>query len=65
VPLVDLLYGQNEMHGLARTPDTLHLGCSYHLHSSHHFLSTRGAVIKKKGTASAIPGLSPNPNPNP
>ena len=27
------------------------LGCSYHLHSSHHFLSTWGAVMleKKKG----------------
>ena len=23
----------------------LHLGCSYHLHSSHHFLSTWGVVM--------------------
>ena len=52
VPLVDLLNallraGQN---GLPPTPDTLHLGCSYHLHSSHHFLSTLGAVmLEKKG----------------
>ena len=53
VPLVDLLNallwaGQN---GLPPTPNTLHLGCSYHLHSSHHFLSTWGAVMlsgKKK-----------------
>ena len=50
VPLVDLLdgllcAGQN---GLPPTPDTLHLGCSYHLHSSHHFLSTWGAVMLKK-----------------
>ena len=27
--------------GLPPTPNTLHLGCSYHLHSSHHFLSTQ------------------------
>ena len=38
VPLVDLLNtllraGQN---GLPPTSNTLHLGCSYHLHSSHH-----------------------------
>ena len=26
-------------------PDNLHLGCSYHLHSSHSFLSTWGAVM--------------------
>ena len=42
--------------GLPPTPDTLRLGCSYHLHSSHRFLSTWGAVTmleerkkKKKG----------------
>ena len=34
--------GQN---GLQPTPDNLHLGCSYHLHSSHCFLSTWGAVM--------------------
>ena len=50
VPLVDLLNallwaGQN---GLPPTPNTLHLGCSYHLHSSHHFLSTWGAILQKK-----------------
>ena len=27
------------------TTDNLHFGCSYHLHSSHHFLSTWDAVI--------------------
>ena len=32
--------GQND---LPPTPDTLHLGCSYQLHSSHNFLSTLGA----------------------
>ena len=34
--------GQN---GLPPTPDTLHLECSYHLHSSHRFLSLWGAVM--------------------
>ena len=28
--------------------DTLYLGCSYHLHSSHSFLSTWGLVMLKK-----------------
>ena len=53
VALVDLLNallwaGQN---GLQPTPDTLHLGCSYHLYSSHCFLSTWDVVMlqKKKG----------------
>ena len=41
-----LCYGQDEK-GLPPTPDTLHLGCSYHLHSSHRFLSTCGAVMLK------------------
>ena len=50
MPLVDLLNallraGRN---GLPPTPDTLHLGCSYHLHSSHHFLSTWGVVMLEK-----------------
>ena len=42
-------YGQDEK-GLPPTPDTLNLGCSYHLHSSHRFLSTWGAVtmLEKK-----------------
>ena len=53
VPLVDLLNallwaGQN---GLPPTPNTLHLGCSYHLHSSHHFLSTWCAIMLKKDYA--------------
>jgi len=26
----------------------LHLGCSYHLHSSHRFLSTWGVVMLEK-----------------
>ena len=34
--------------GLPPTPDTLHLGCSYHLHSSHRFLSTWGAKKQKQ-----------------
>ena len=34
--------------GLPPTPYTWHLGCSYHLHSSHHFLSTWGVVMLKK-----------------
>ena len=34
--------GQN---GLPPTPNTLHLGCSYHVHSSHHFLSTWCAIM--------------------
>ena len=29
------------------TLNTLHLGCSYNLHSSHQFLSTWGAVMLK------------------
>ena len=50
MPLVDLLNtllwaGRN---GLPPIPDTLHLGCSCHLHSSHRFLSTWGAVILEK-----------------
>jgi len=31
--------------GLPLTPDILHLGCSYHLYSSHRFLSTCGVVM--------------------
>ena len=38
-----LCYGQDEK-GLPPTPNTLHLGCTYHLHTSHRFLSTWGAV---------------------
>ena len=37
--------GQN---GLPPTLDNLHLGCSYHLQSSHHFLSTWGPVMLRK-----------------
>ena len=46
VPLVDLLNGLlwAGRNGLPPTPNNLHLGCSYHLHSSHRFLSTWGAV---------------------
>jgi len=37
--LITLCNGQDEK-GLPPTPDTLHLGCSsYHVHSSHRFLS--------------------------
>ena len=50
MPLVNLLNallwaGRN---GLPPTPDTLHLGCSNHLHFSHHFLSTWDAVMLGK-----------------
>ena len=38
----------NASWGDAPTPDTLHLGCSYHLHSYHRFLSTWCAVMLKK-----------------
>ena len=49
VPLVDLLItllwaGRN---GLPPAPDTLNLGCSYPLYSSHHFLSTWGVIMLK------------------
>ena len=49
VPLVDLLNGLlwAGRNGLPPTPDTLHLGCSYHLHSSHHFLSTLGVGFSR------------------
>ena len=43
-------YGQDEK-GLPPTPDTLHLGCSYHMHSSHHFLSTLGLIMLEKSLA--------------
>ena len=50
MPLVDMLNallraGRN---GLPPTPDTLHFGCRYHMHSSHHFLSTWGAVMLER-----------------
>ena len=41
-------YGQDEK-GLPPTPGTLRLGYSYHLHSSHCFLSTWGVVMLGKG----------------
>ena len=45
-----LCNGQDEIEkGLPPTPDTLHLGCSsYHLHTSHRFLSTWGTVTLEK-----------------
>ena len=48
--LVDLLNALlwAEQNGLPPVPDTLHLGCSCHLHSSHHFLSTWGVVMLEK-----------------
>ena len=48
-------YGQDE-NGLPPTPDTLHLGCSYRLHSSHRFLSTWGEVtmLEKKQTKKTV-----------
>ena len=50
VPIVDLLNGPlwAGRNGLPPTPDTLDLGWSYHLHSSHRFLSTWGAVMLEK-----------------
>ena len=42
-----LCYGQEEK-GLPPTPDTLHLGYSYYLHSSQRFLSTWDVVMLKK-----------------
>ena len=47
MPLVDLLNGLlwAGRNGLPPTPNTLHLGCSYHQHSSHCFLSILGAVF--------------------
>ena len=33
---------------LRPAPDNLHLGCSYHLHSIHRFLSTWGVVMLGK-----------------
>ena len=52
VPLVDPLNAllSARQNGLPPTPDTLYLGCSCHLHSSHCFLSTRGAVMLEKTT---------------
>ena len=51
VPLVDLLNGLlwAGWNGLPPTPDTLHFGCSYHLHYSHcFFFSTWDALMLKK-----------------
>ena len=42
-----ICYGQDEK-GLPPALDNLHLGCSYHLHSSHCFLSTWGVVMLEK-----------------
>ena len=39
--------------GLPPTPDTLHLRYSYHLHSSHRFLSTWGVVSIINGMVSS------------
>ena len=39
-------YGQDKI--LTPTPINLHLGCSYHLHSSHHFFPAWGAVMLEK-----------------
>ena len=63
VPLVHLPMGKMKWpgrNGLSSTPNTLHLGCSYHLHSSHRFLSTLGAVmlLKKKKKLSRSISLS-------
>ena len=38
--------------GLRPAPDNLHLGCSYHLHSGHSFLSTWGVVMLENYTPS-------------
>ena len=49
MPLVDLLNALSwaGWNGLPPTPDTFYLRCSYHLHSSHGFLSTWGVVMLK------------------
>ena len=64
VPLVDLTNadGQDKK-GLPPTPDTLHLGCSYHLHSSHRFLYTWGVVMleKEKEKTDKKNGMHENP----
>ena len=50
VPPVDLLNGLLWVGRNAPppTPDSLHLGSSYHLHSSHRFLSTWRSAKKEK-----------------
>ena len=47
VPLLDLLLCTGRS-GLPPAPDTLQFGFSYHLHTSHHFPSTWGAVMLKR-----------------
>jgi len=37
-----------QKYGLPPTPDNSHLGCSYHLYSSHCLLSTWSAVYARK-----------------
>ena len=56
---MDLLNGPSwaGWNGLPPTPGSLHLGCSYNLHSSHHFLSTWGAVMFGKKKKSCHNGL--------
>ena len=44
VPLLNSLLWTG-WNGLTPTPDTLHLGCIYHLHHSHRFLSTWSAIM--------------------
>ena len=69
VPLVDLLNALlwAGRKGPATYTRYFDLGCSYHLHSSHCFLSTWGAVMleKEKKGRTLFPGPSPNPYPNP
>ena len=50
VPLVDLLNGLlwEGRNGMPPTPDTLHLGGSYHLHSSHRFFPLWVQLCSKK-----------------
>ena len=43
-----LFYGLDKMTCHLATPDTLHLGCTYHLVSCQHFLSTWDIVMLKK-----------------
>ena len=47
VPLLDLLLCTGRS-GLPPAPDTLQFGFSYHLHTSHRFPSTWGAVMLKR-----------------
>ena len=58
MPQEDLLNGLlwAGRNGLPPSPDTLHLGCSYHLHSIHRILSTWRAVMLGKNEGGRLHG---------